>query len=337
MRGLVQLTSLALLYCGLPAAVFAQASIGGTVKDASGAVLPGVTVEAASPALIEKVRSVVTDGTGQYQITDLRPGVYSVTFTLAGFQPLKREGIELTGSFAATVNAELKVGSVTETITVTGASPIVDVQNTSQQRVLQKDVIDAIPAGRSHQNLVVLIPGVTGSLNTGGTNTLSIATFTMHGGRASDQRVMIDGLVVRNVGGQGNLTNLLPDMGASQEVAIDYAAGTASSPFGGVQINYIPQTGGNTFRGSFFGTFVNNSFQASNYSQDLKDRGLTTPNTIYRVYDFNPSVGGPIIKDKVWFFAELSTRTFCTFPRELSLVRWSISPQWPPPAISSRS
>src|SRR3954466_8230795 len=113
----------------VPAVSYAQASIAGTVKDPSGAVLPGVTVEASSPALIEKVRSVVTDGTGQYRIVDLRPGTYAVTFTLTGFSPIKREGIELSGSFVATVNADLRVGSVEETVTVSGVSPVVDVQS----------------------------------------------------------------------------------------------------------------------------------------------------------------------------------------------------------------
>jgi Carboxypeptidase regulatory-like domain len=142
---LVVVTALALV----PAAAFAQASIAGAVKDSSGAVLPGVTVEASSDALIEKTRAVVTDGTGQFKIVDLRPGTYAVTFSLTGFSSVKREGIELTGSFAATVNAELTVGTVQETITVTGASPIVDVQNSAQQRVLGADVIDAIPTSRT--------------------------------------------------------------------------------------------------------------------------------------------------------------------------------------------
>ena len=134
----------------MPAATYAQGSIAGSVKDTSGAVLPGVTVEASSPALIEKIRAVVTDGTGQYKIVDLRPGTYAVTFTLAGFNTVKREGIELAGSFTATVNADMKVGAVQETITVTGESPIVDVQNSAQQRVLGDEVIDAIPTrGRS--------------------------------------------------------------------------------------------------------------------------------------------------------------------------------------------
>ena len=121
-------------------------------------MLPGVTVEAASPALIEKVRSVVTDGTGQYRIVDLRPGTYSVTFTLPGFNTVKRDGIELTGSFTATVNAEMSVGAVEETITVTGETPVVDVQSTARQRVMSKDIIDAIPAGRARSALAVLDP-----------------------------------------------------------------------------------------------------------------------------------------------------------------------------------
>ena len=132
----------------LPAAVFAQAGLAGNVKDSSGAVLPGVTVEAASPALIEKTRSVVTDGGGNYKIENVRPGTYSVTFTLPGFNTVKRDGIELAGSFVATVNADMKVGAIEETITVTGETPIVDIQSTARQQVLNKDVIEAIPTGR---------------------------------------------------------------------------------------------------------------------------------------------------------------------------------------------
>src|SRR5678809_160106 len=112
-----------------PITAFAQASISGTVKDASGAVLPGVTVEAASPALIEKVRTVVTDGSGHYTVENLRPGTYAVTFTLPGFSTVIREGVELTGSFVASINAEMRVGALEETITVTGETPVVDVQS----------------------------------------------------------------------------------------------------------------------------------------------------------------------------------------------------------------
>src|SRR5262245_2771406 len=153
-----------------PAAAYAQGSIVGLVKDASGAVLPGVTVEASSPVLIEKVRSVVTDGTGQYRIETLRPGTYTVTFTLPGFSTVKREGIELTGSFVATVNADLRVGSIAETITVSGETPIVDVQSTTRQRVMDREILDKIPSGRTQYNLGVLIPGVvlTGGQDVGG-------------------------------------------------------------------------------------------------------------------------------------------------------------------------
>src|SRR6202521_3065708 len=129
----------------IPITVFAQASITGTVKDSSGAVLPGVTVEASSPALIEKVRSVVTSGTGEYRVVDLRPGVYTVTFTLPGFSALRREGVELAGSFTAVVNAELKIGALAESVTVTSASPIVDVQSVRQQQVLDRALIDTLP------------------------------------------------------------------------------------------------------------------------------------------------------------------------------------------------
>src|SRR5687767_15916620 len=131
-----------------PVAAYAQASISGTVRDVSGAVLPGVTVEAASAALIEKVRTAVTDGTGQYAIENLRPGLYTVTFTLPGFAVVQREGVELSGSFTARINADLRVGGIEETITVTGESPVVDVASTRQQRVLDREILDALPKDR---------------------------------------------------------------------------------------------------------------------------------------------------------------------------------------------
>jgi hypothetical protein len=151
------------LFVCAPPVAYGQASIAGSVRDTSGAVLPGVTVEASSPALIEKVRSAVTDGTGRYRIENLQPGVYAVTFTLPGFSVIKREGIELTGSFVASVNGEMRVGALEETITVTGETPIVDVQSTARQRVLDKEVLDALPAGRTMAALGGLTPGVTAS------------------------------------------------------------------------------------------------------------------------------------------------------------------------------
>ena len=146
----------------LPAAVYAQSSMAGVVKDTSGAVLPGVTVEASSPALIEKVRSVVTDTAGQYKIVDLRPGTYTVTFTLTGFSVFKREGIELTGSGTVTINADMKVGALEETITVSGETPVVDVQNAARSEVLSGDLVAKTPAARSWNGIMLLMPGQGG-------------------------------------------------------------------------------------------------------------------------------------------------------------------------------
>src|SRR5690606_6556620 len=178
--------------------VFAQASITGTVTDASGAVLPGVTVEATSPALIEKVRTAVTDGAGQYRITELRPGAYTVTFTLPGFSTVKRDGINLQGAFTSNVDAELRVGAIEETITVTGEAPIVDVQSTTRQRVMDQEAVSALPTGRNMFNLGVLIPGV--SLSTGGLASQDVGgalgpetrALAAHGGRTEDQRFMMN-------------------------------------------------------------------------------------------------------------------------------------------------
>jgi hypothetical protein len=300
MRGI--LSSIACLVL-VPTAAFAQASIAGVVKDSSGAILPGVTVEATSPALIEKSRSVVSDGTGQFKVIDLRPGTYSVTFTLPGFSTLKREGIELAGSFTATVNADLRVGALEESVTVTGDSPVVDVQSVTQQRVLGKEVLDAIPAGRNHANFANLIPGMTGALDYGGTNNLNLSTLAVHGGRTGDQRVTVDGMSISATSGNGELSNFIPDITSTQEVAVSYSAGSADQAFGGVQMNLIPREGGNVYKGSVFATAVNSSFQQSNYTPELKAAGLRTPNSIKLVYDINPGGGGPIVKDKLWFYS----------------------------------
>src|SRR5437773_2638833 len=222
MRGLIRRAIIVLVsVVVIPAAASAQGSITGAVRDTSGAVLPGVTVEASSPALIEKVRSVVTDSTGQYRIVDLRPGVYSVTFTLPSFSTVRREGIELTGSFTATVNVEMRVGSLEETITVSGETPVVDVQSTQQQRVIKMEVLDSIPTGRSHLNAATLIPGtVSSQIDAGGTNTLRITNLSIHGGRTVDTRVLIDGSSIGNTSGAGQFTNFVPDLGSTQEVTL---------------------------------------------------------------------------------------------------------------------
>jgi hypothetical protein len=225
----------AVLLTVVPAAAFAQASIEGVARDTSGAVLPGVTVEAASPALIEKVRSVVTDGAGQYKIIDLRPGTYSVTFSLQGFNALKREGIELAGAFAATINGDLRVGALNETITVTGESPVVDVQNARQQTVLGSEVLNAIPTGRTQFGNAVLVPGINSTFqDVGGANNLAAAasSLTIHGSRGGDQRVTLAGVPTANLEISGNSSNFVPNMASVQELTVDIGAGTAEQETG---------------------------------------------------------------------------------------------------------
>jgi hypothetical protein len=143
-----------------PAFAQGQTAIAGVVRDTTGAVLPGVTVEASSPALIERVRTAVTDSQGQYKIIDLRPGIYSVTFTLQGFNSLRRDGIELTNTFTATVNADLPVGSLQETVTVTGESPIVDTQNVIRKATASREVMDVLPTDRNFVSFAALTPAV---------------------------------------------------------------------------------------------------------------------------------------------------------------------------------
>jgi len=159
----------------VPASVFAQATLTGTVKDASGAVLPGVTVEASSPALIEKTKAAVTDGSGQYRIIDLRPGTYSVTFTLTGFNTVKRDGVELTGSATITIPAEMKVGGIQETITVTGETPVVDVQSAKREVVLNQETLNTLPVTRAAGALLNAVPGL--QVDTNGTALAPTMTF----------------------------------------------------------------------------------------------------------------------------------------------------------------
>src|SRR5216117_3437499 len=178
----------------LPTAAAAQGAITGVVKDTSGAVLPGVTVEAASPVLIEKVRSVVSDATGQYRIVNLLPGTYSVTFSLPGFSTVKRDGIELTGTFVATVNGDMKVGALEETITVTGETPIVDVQSAKVQQTVSKDILSAIPGMRTAAGVQALVPGMSSNTDSGGINgSMQGSAGNIHGGRANDSRTLSDG------------------------------------------------------------------------------------------------------------------------------------------------
>ncbi len=191
----------------VPTFAFAQASLTGVVRDSSGAVMPGVTVEAASPALIERVRSAITDAAGLYRIVDLRPGTYTLTFTLPGFTTVQRAGIELSGSLTLTIPAEMRVGAVQETLTVTGATPVVDVQNSRNQTVLNADIISALPATRAYGALLNAIPGVTVD-NNGLAVTPTMTFFSSHGGPSNEGKVQINGMTVGAASGGGGVGTL---------------------------------------------------------------------------------------------------------------------------------
>jgi len=302
-----RLVGLFVLIALVPSGVMAQgvsASITGTVKDASGAVLPGVTVEASSPALIEKTRSAVTDGTGQYRIVDLRPGTYSVTFTHTGFFAVKRDGIELSGSFTATVNADLKVGAVEETITVSGETPIVDVQSTRRQTTLSGETINAIPVSKGWAGIMVLMPS---TITQAGTSadvqvTPGMVVFGGAGGRNNEGRLLVDGL---NTGASLNgagVSGYNADLTNSSEVVTTNSGGLGEIEVNGPVISVIPKTGGNSFKGTLLGAYVGSSMTGSNYTDELKAAGLPSPLKLLKVWDATAGVGGPIKKDRIWFF-----------------------------------
>ncbi|HVZ20102.1 MAG TPA: carboxypeptidase regulatory-like domain-containing protein [Vicinamibacterales bacterium] len=293
--------AVALLFALIPASAFAQSSLAGAVKDTSGAVLPGVTVEASSPALIEKVRSVITDATGQYKIVDLRPGTYTVTFSLTGFSTVKREGIELMGGGTVTVNADMKVGAVEETITVTGETPIVDVQNAARQQILAGDLVAKTPAAKSWNGIMLLMPGVTGD-NNAVQLTPGMVLFGIHGGPATEGRLQVDGMNVGASRGGGGVSGYSVDTANVQEVTFQTSGGLGEAETGGPYMNIVPKTGGNTFKGSTSFQASGSGLQSSNYTDALKAAGLKVPSTLLSLWDVDAALGGPIKKDKLWFF-----------------------------------
>jgi carboxypeptidase family protein len=295
-----------LLIVVMPGAALADSIITGVVTDTSGAVVPGVTVEASSPALIEQTRSVVTDSNGVYRIVDLRPGPYKVTFTLTGFSTVVRDGIILETDFTATINAQLRVGSVEESITVSGASPVVDVQNTQSRAVISSEQIEQLPSGRSFQSLSATVPALqpsgSGRFDVGGASQMWQGTVSAYGSLANDTSLQVDGMSVMTLLNQGSISGVYHNQGAYQEMSYQVVAGSAESQTGGVLINMIPKEGGNRVTFDGVALYTNKDLQSSNN----QGTGLANPSSLYNLYDYNATIGGPVMKDRLWFL--FSTR-----------------------------
>ena len=290
----------AALVCGvalmLPATAQAQV-IAGVVKDTTGAVLPGVQVEASSPALIERSRTVTTDNAGQYRIVDLRPGTYEVTFTLPGFKTFKRADIILEGTFTAQINADLSVGAVEESVQVTAASPVVDVSGNSTEFVANRDILDAIPTPiRNTPARALLIPGTTVT-----PFVLGQYNLTSHGSATSDFTMAIDGLRVNNLCGSGQYSGFYMNDGAVQELSYLTGSESAEIQSSGIRVNQVPRDGGNRFSGALFFQYQGSGLQADNRSDAVKAANVLIAGTAYD-WQINPSFGGPLKKDKVWFY-----------------------------------
>ena len=287
----------------LSTAAYAQSAITGVVKDTTGATMPGVTVEASSDVLIEKVKSSITDGDGNYRIADLRPGTYNVVFTLPGFKTFRRDGLQLQAEFTATINAELAVGSLEETITVTGSSPVVDVTTSAKTAVLNREAIDAIPTGRTIQGMAQLVVGVSLSLpDTGGARAMQQTYMSTHGMTTANTTVLVDGQMTNGLQGDGAIQSYYNDS-MNSEVSYQTAGIGAETSSGGVRLNMIPREGGNRFSGDFKAVNRPGAWQSSNLTDRHKARGLTSGNKIDRIVDYSLAGGGPIKKDKLWFFA----------------------------------
>jgi len=304
MRKLTHAAFVSALLVLVPAAAFGQqSSMTGVVRDTSGAVLPGVTVEASSPVLIEKVRTATTDETGQYRIIELRPGVYTLTFTLTGFTTIKHEGLELPGEFVMTVNADMRVGRLEESITVSGESPIVDVQSARRRRTLDNTLIEALPAAQGYAAVMVLMPSMIQS--GGGNNNVQLSpgmiVFGGRGGRGNEGIAQTDGIgtgAAINGGGVSGYGRL----DTTEEVVMTSSGGLGDVEVGGPIVNLIPRTGSNTFTNRFQASGLNGAMQGSNYTQDLKDAGLRTPAKTNYQWDGSLMHGGPVVKDRLWFF-----------------------------------
>jgi hypothetical protein len=325
MQQRVRVFTRAVLLCAatalfLPAAALAQeGTITGVVRDASGAVLPGVTVEVRSPALIEGVRTTTTEGNGQYRLLALPVGTYEVRFSLPSFSTVRRENIGITTGFTATVNAEMRVGEVTEEVTVIGESPTVDVQNARQVTTFTGEDLRDLPTARNVSSLIVLVPGITTTgfggnfaqgLCPGGAGVFcnpNVNNFNAHTGAEdgislTQGRLQVDGMVV-NTASTGMVTGAiggyLADVANAQEVSFNLTGALGESETGGTSINIVPRTGGNRYAGNYITTYSQDKW----WDRNNRTRTGAQPNLINYDYDVSGAFGGPILRDRLWFYS----------------------------------
>ena len=288
-----------------PLAASAQSSFAGLVRDESGGVLPGVTVEAASPVLIEKVRTGITDDQGRFRIVDLRPGTYTMTFTMAGFATVVRDGVVLAANFTATVNADMKVGALQESVTVSGEAPMVDVQQVSRTQDVTREIVDALPTTRDVWSIGILVPGIRAATPNVGGSYLEQTGQRAHGINSSNTEQLTDSVRL-NSNESDNCCMAYVDEGLAGETSVMTSAIPADTGWGGIRINMIPKDGGNVTSGTVFLGGSKGSWMSNNINDALRKKGMTIPNGVLHIQNFSATMGGPVWRDKLWYF--LSTR-----------------------------
>lgn len=295
----------------IPTLALAQATITGTVRDTSGGVLPGVTVEANSPAIQGTSRVAVSDGAGIYRIIDLPPGAYSVTATLPGFRTIRQDNVQVGGSATITIPIQMAVGGLEETITVTSESPVVDLQSVKRETVLDQDVISAVPGARTVGSLLNATPGLTVD-NNGINPTPTMTFFSARGGQANEGRMTVNGLTVAAAFNGGGVSSYILDTVNSDEVSVTVSGGMGESDVGGPVMNLVPRAGGNQFRGTAFYNLAGDWSRSENISDAQRAVGISETPGIIKAYDSSASYGGPIKRDRLWFYGsirQLNTET----------------------------
>jgi hypothetical protein len=280
----------------------ATGSITGTVKDPSGAVLPGASVTLSGEYLIGGSQARSSDASGGYRFDRLPPGSYDLKFELSGFKPVERRGIRISAAFTATVDAQLEVGRLEEAVTVEGESPTVDTKSNLQQTVMSQEILEGVPTGRDPWSVAKIIPGVLiTTYDVGGHQSMQQSGMSAHGSMDADKTFAVDGLAVNWPGGNGGATMLYYDQGMFGEVNYQTAAIPAEVAAGGIYINMVTKDAGNRWRGDLRAYWASESTQGDNSkTADLQRFNFAGGNPIKRIYDVNLSFGGPLVRDRLW-------------------------------------